>query len=194
MPLPWLIGAVAVAAAAAIVKAVSDDSPSSSSSSTTTYDDSDRREQEQEAKLGRDRDALKKRIAGTQQTRRSDLKSQLRLAAATLPSATDDAKGFARMTGLTLEGISGDVLEQKLGSTASSDSAYARTLKDILKAAPGVKASRVDKVLKGVNLLESVTDAVDAPVKDRATQAAIHSANARIERLQKLKNQLLSQV
>lgn len=77
MPLPWLIGAVAVAAVTAIVKAVSDDSLSSSSSSASSSGDAERRKQELAAKREREQQGLKARISNLEKDRREQLKAQL---------------------------------------------------------------------------------------------------------------------
>ena len=84
MPLPWLIGAAAVAAVTAIVKAVSDDSPSSSSSSSSSSGDAERRKQERAAKYEREQQGLKDRISNLEKDRREQLKAQLNSAAQTL--------------------------------------------------------------------------------------------------------------
>ena len=197
MPLPWLIGAAAVAAVAAIAKAVTDDSPSSSSTTTRTHDDSDRLRQEKEAAVQRERDGLKKNISKLQQDRREQLKTQLRLAAATLAPASGQASsvdGFAKMTKLTLEGISGERLEKIIGSTVSSLSGYGTTLKPLLASAPSIKVKQISQFLQGVNLLEMVSAPVNASDADKAALVQVQSANVRIGRLQQLKTQLLSQV
>ena len=196
MPLPWLIGAAAVAAVTAIVKAVSDDSPSSSSS-TSTYDDSARRRQEQEAKRQRERENLKARVQALAQERREQLKAHLRVAASALASPSDPhnpvSQGLSKMTKLTLEGVTGDQLEQRIRSTASSTSSYGKTVKSILQASPALESGCVIQFMQGVNLLETVTAPADAAARDQAALAQTQDAQARIERLQLLKRQLIPQ-
>lgn len=196
MPLPWLIGAAAVAAVTAIAKAVSDDSPSSSSS-TTTYDDSERRQQEQEAKRQRERENLKARVQLLAGERREQLKAELRGAASALTSSSDKhntvSEGLRKMARLTLEGVTGDQLEQHIRSTASSTSNYGKTVKAILQASPAIEGGHIIHFMQGLNLLETVTAPADATAWDRAALAQAQVAQERIERLQQLKRQLLSQ-
>ncbi|MFJ3467165.1 hypothetical protein ACIPO9_15345 [Pseudomonas sp. NPDC090203] len=196
MPLPWLIGAAAVAAVAAIAKAVSDDSPSSSSS-TTTHDDSHRRKQEEEAKRQRERDNLKARVGSLAGERREQLKTGLRAAATTLAATSDKhnpvSEGLSKMTRLTLEGVTGDQLEQRIRSTASSTSGYGKTVKAILQASPALEGEQVVNFMQGMNLLETVTAPADASASDLAALAKAQAAQQRIERLQQLKRQLLAQ-
>ncbi|MBL4983429.1 hypothetical protein [Pseudomonas fluorescens] len=196
MPLPWLIGVAAVAAVAAIAKAVSDDSPSSSSS-TTRHDDSERRQQELEAKRKRERENLKARVQSLAGDRREQLKAQLRGAASTLAASSDKhnpiSEGVNKMTRLTLEGVPGDQLEQRIRSTASSTSSYGKTVKAILQASPAMEGGQIVHFMQGVNLLESVTAPAEASASDQAALAQAQAAQARIERLQQLKRQLLSQ-
>lgn len=196
MPLPWLIGVAAVAAAAAIAKAVTDDSPSSSSS-TTHHDDSERRQQEQEAKRQRERENLKARLQSLAGDRREQLKAQLRGAASTLAASLDKynpvSEGVSKMPRLTLEGVTGDQLEQRIRSTASSTSSYGKTIKAILQASPALEGGHIVHFMQGVNLLESVTAPADASASDQAALAQMQAAQARIERLQQLKRQLLLQ-
>lgn len=194
MPLPWLIGVAAVAAAAAIAKAVSDDTPSSSSS-TTHYDDSERLEQEREAKRLREQENLKARVQSLAGERREQLKAQLRGAASTLAASLDKhnpvSEGVTKMTRLTLEGVTGDQLEQRIRSTASSTSNYGKTVKAILQASPTMEGGHIVHFMQGVNLLESVTAPAEASASDQAALAQAQVAQARIERLQQLKRQLL---
>ena len=196
MPLPWLIGVAAVAAVAAIAKAVSDDSPSSSSS-TTRHDDSERRQQELEAKRKRERENLKARVQSLAGDRREQLKAQLRGAASTLAASSDKhnpiSEGVSKMTRLTLEGVPGDQLDQRIRSTASSTSSYGKTVKAILQASPAMEGGQIVHFMQGVNLLESVTAPAEASASDQAALAQAQAAQARIERLQQLKRQLLSQ-
>ena len=196
MPLPWLIGVAAVAAAAAIAKAVSDDSPSSSSSSTH-HDDSERRQQEQEAKRQRERENLKARAQSLAGDRREQLKAQLRGAASTLAASSDKhnpvTESVNKMTRLTLEGVPGDQLEQRIRSTASSTSSYGKTVKAILQASPAMEGGHIVHFMQGVNLLESVTAPAEASASDQAALAQAQATLARIERLQQLKRQLLLQ-
>lgn len=196
MPLPWLIGVAAVAAAAAIAKAVSDDSPSSSSS-TTHSDDSERRQQEQEAKRQRERENLKARVQSLAGDRREQLKAQLRGAASTLAASSDKhnpvSEGISKMTRLTLEGVPGDQLEQRIRSTASLTSSYGKTVKAILQASPAMEGGHIVHFMQGVNLLESVSAPAEASAADQAALAQAQAAQARIERLQQLKRQLLLQ-
>lgn len=196
MPLPWLIGVAAVAAVAAIAKAVSDDSPSSSSS-TTRHDDSERRQQELEAKRKRERENLKARVQSLAGDRREQLKAQLRGAASTLAASSDKhnpiSESVSKMTRLTLEGVPGDQLEQRIRSTASSTSSYGKTVKAILQASPAMEGGQIVHFMQGVNLLESVTAPAEASASDQAALAQAQAAQARIERLQQLKRQLLSQ-
>lgn len=195
MPLPWLIGAAAVAAVAAIAKAVTDDSPSPSSSTTTHRDDSQRRQQEQDAKLQRERDSLKARVQSLAQDRREQLKTQLRGAASTLAASSDKhnpvSEGLIKMTRLTLEGLPGDVLEQRIRSSASSTSGYGKTAKAILQASPAIEGGQIVHFMQGLNLLESVTAPADASASDLAALAQTQAAQGRIERLQHLKRQIL---
>ncbi|ENB9665889.1 hypothetical protein [Pseudomonas putida] len=194
MPLPWLIGVAAVAAAAAIAKAVSDDTPSSSST-TTHYDDSERLEQEREAKRLREQENLKARVQSLAGERREQLKAQLRGAASTLAASLDKhnpvSEGVTKMTRLTLEGVTGDQLEQRIRSTASSTSNYGKTVKAILQASPTMEGGHIVHFMQGVNLLESVTAPAEASASDQAALAQAQVAQARIERLQQLKRQLL---
>ena len=196
MPLPWLIGVAAVAAAAAIAKAVSDDSPSSSSS-TTHHDDSERRQQEQQAKRQRERENLKARVQSLAGDRREQLKAQLRGAASTLAASSDRhnpvTESVKNLSRLTLEGVQGDQLEQRIRSTASSTSSYGKTVKAILQASPAMEGGHIVHFMQGVNLLESVTAPAEASASDQAALAQAQAAQARIERLQQLKRQLLSQ-
>lgn len=190
MPLPWLIGAAAVAAAAAIAKAISDDSPS-----TTNDDDSERRQQEQEAKRQRKRETLKARVQSLTEDRLEQLKVQLREAASTLAASIDKHKpvseSVTQMTQLTLEGVAGDQLEQHIHSTASSTSSYGETVKAILQASPAMENDHIVHFMQGVNLLESLTSPAEESACDQAALTQIQAAQARIERLQQLKRQLL---
>lgn len=196
MPLPWLIGVAAVAAVTAIAKAVSDDSPSSSSS-TTTYDDSERRQQEQEAKRQRERENLKARVQSLAGERREQLKAELRGAASALTSSSDKhntvSEGLSKMARLTLEGVTGDQLEQHIRSTASSTSNYGKTVKAILQASPAIEGGHIIHFMQGLNLLETVTAPADATACDHAALVQAQVAQERIERLQQLKRQLLPQ-
>lgn len=196
MPLPWLIGAAAVAAVAAIAKAVSGDSPSSSSS-TTTYDDSHRRKQEEEAKRQRERENFKARVQSLAGERREQLKAGLRAAATTLASTADKhnpvSEGLSKMAKLTLDGVTGDQLEQRIRSTASSTSNYSKTVKAILQASPALEGEHVVHFMQGMNLLEIVTAPADPSASDLAALAKVQAAQQRIERLQLLKRQLLPQ-
>lgn len=196
MPLPWLIGAAAVAAVAAIAKAVSGDSPSSSSS-TTTYDDSHRRKQEEEAKRQRERENFKARVQSLAGERREQLKAGLRAAATTLASTSDKrnpvSESLSKMAKLTLDGVTGDQLEQRIRSTASSTSDYSKTVKAILQASPALEGEHVVHFMQGVNLLEIVTAPADPSASDLAALAKAQAAQQRIERLQLLKRQLLPQ-
>ena len=196
MPLPWLIGAAAVAAVAAIAKAVSGDSPSSSSS-TTTYDDSHRRKQEEEAKRQRERENFKARVQSLAGERREQLKAGLRAAATTLASTADKhnpvSEGLSKMAKLTLDGVTGDQLEQRIRSTASSTSDYSKTVKAILQASPALEGEHVVHFMQGMNLLEIVTAPADPSASDLAALAKVQAAQQRIERLQLLKRQLLPQ-
>ncbi|MBA1222546.1 hypothetical protein G7017_16870 [Pseudomonas fulva] len=196
MPLPWLIGVAAVAAAAAIAKAVSDDSPSSSSS-TTHHDDSERRQQEQQAKRQRERENLKARVQSLAGDRREQLKAQLRGAASTLAASSDRhnpvTESVKNLSRLTLEGVQGDQLEQRIRSTASSTSSYGKTVKAILQASPAMEGGHIVHFMQGVNLLESVTAPAEASASDQAALAQAQATLARIERLQQLKRQLLLQ-
>ena len=196
MPLPWLIGAAAVAAVAAIAKAVSGDSPSTSSS-TTTYDDSHRRKQEEEAKRQRERENLKARVQSLAGERREQLKAGLRAAATTLASTADKhnpvSEGLSKMAKLTLDGVTGDQLEQRIRSTASSTSNYSKTVKAILQASPALEGEHVVHFMQGMNLLEIVTAPADPSASDLAALAKVQAAQQRIERLQLLKRQLLPQ-
>ncbi|WP_274642410.1 hypothetical protein [Pseudomonas serbica] len=196
MPLPWLIGIAAVAAVTAIAKAVSDDSPSSSSS-TTTYDDSERRQQEQEAKRKRDHEKLKTRVQSLASERREQLKAELRGAASALASSSDKhnpaSESLSKMTRLTLDGVTGDQLEQRISSTASSTSSYAKTVKAILQASHAMESGHIIQFIQGVNLLETVSATADASPSDHAALAQAQAAQQRIERLQQLKRQLYSQ-
>ncbi|MFJ2972954.1 hypothetical protein [Pseudomonas fulva] len=196
MPLPWLIGVAAVAAVTAIAKAVSDDSPSSSSS-TTTYDDSERLQQEQEAKRQREREKLKARVQSLAGERREQLKAELRGAASALTSSSDKhnivSEGLSKMARLTLEGVTGDQLEQHIRSTASSTSNYGKTVKAILQASPAIEGGHIIHFMQGLNLLETVTAPADATACDHAALAQAQVAQERIDRLQQLKRQLLPQ-
>ncbi|VXC97597.1 conserved exported hypothetical protein [Pseudomonas sp. 8Z] len=196
MPLPWLIGAAAVAAVTAIAKAVSDDSPSSSSS-TTRDDNSQRLQQEQEAKVQREQEKLKTRIKSFEQERREQLKANLRGAASTLAAPPDKhnpaSEDISKMTQLTLAGVTGDQLEQLMRSTASSKSNYGKTIKAILQASTTLEGSQIVKLMQGVNLLESITAPAEASASDLAALAQMQAAQERIERLQQLKRQLLLQ-
>jgi len=196
MPLPWLIGIAAVATAAAIAKAVSDDSPSSSSS-TTRHDDSQRLQQEQEARVQREQENLKTRIQSLAQERREQLKTNLRSAASTLATSSDKhspvSEGVSKMTLLTLEGVTGEQLEQRMRSTASSKSGYGKTTKAILQASTTLEGVQIMHFMQGVNLLESLTAPAEASASDLAALAQVQAAQDRIERLQQLKRQLLLQ-
>lgn len=72
MPLPWLIGTVAVVAAGALYKALQDDDSSSSYSSS-----SEREDQEREANRQREKDRLDQQISNAEITLENDLKSSL---------------------------------------------------------------------------------------------------------------------
>ena len=196
MPLPWLIGAAAVAAVAAIAKAVSGDSPSSSSS-TTTYDDSHRRKQEEEAKRQRERENFKARVQSLAGERREQLKAGLRAAATTLASTADKhnpvSEGLSKMAKLTLDGVTGDQLEQRIRSTASSTSNYSKTVKAILQASPALEGEHIVHFMQGVNLLETVAAPAEPSASDLGELAKAQAAQQRIERLQQLKRQLLPQ-
>lgn len=195
MPLPWLIGAAAVAAVAAIAKAVSDDSPTPSSS-TKTYD-IERNRQEQDAKRQRERDSLKARVQSLAGERRERLKAGLRTAASALTFSSDKhdpvSESLSKLAGLTLNEVPGDQLEQRMRSTASSTSSYGKTVKAILQASPTLESEQVVQFMQGVNLLETAAEPADASSSDLAALAQIQATQQRIERLQQLKRQLLSQ-
>ena len=194
MPLPWLIGAAVVAAVAVVAKVVSDDD---SPSHNDGDDDRQRRRQEQEAKRQRDREGLQARIQALAGEQREQLKAQLRVAALALVSPSDEhenvVQGLSKMTTLTLEGFTADQLEQQIRSTTSSSSSYGRTVKAILQASSAVKERQISQFMQGVNLLETVTAPVNAAASNQAVLAQVQSAQARIERLQELKRQLLTQ-
>ena len=56
-----------------------------------------------------------------------------------------------------------------------------------------MKGGQISQFMQGVNLLETVTAPVDVAASDQAVLAQVQSAQARIERLQELKRQLLTQ-
>ena len=178
MPLPWLIGAVAVAAVTAIVKAVSDDSPSSSSSTSSSSGDAERRKQELAAKREREQQGLKDRISNLEKDRREQLKTQLNSAAQTLGQPLK-AMGPAKTA---------TQLEQAVASTQSSGSTYGDAMKIILRADSAFSAVRSKRFLLQLNMLEVLTAPLAARQAEQQAQDQLQQSAARIKRLQKLKN------
>ena len=178
MPLPWLIGAVAVAAVTAIVKAVSDDSPSSSSSTSSSSGDAERRKQELAAKREREQQGLKDRISNLEKDRREQLKSQLNGAAQTLGQPV---KAMAPAKTATQ-------LEQVVASQQSSDSAYGDAMKIILRADSAFSAVKTKRFLSQLNVLETLTAPLAAQQTEHQAQTQLRESAARIKRLQQLKN------
>ena len=178
MPLPWLIGAAAVAAVTAIVKAVSDDSPSSSSSSSSSSGDAERRKQELAAKREREQQSLKDRISNLEKDRREQLKTQLNGAAQTLGQPV---KAMAPAKTATQ-------LEQAVANQQYSGSAYGDVMKIILHADSAFSAVKSKRFLLQLNVLESLTAPLAAQQAEQQAQAQLQQSAARIKRLQQLKN------
>ena len=178
MPLPWLIGAAAVAAVTAIVKAVSDDSPSSSSSSSSSSGDAERRKQERAAKREREQQGLKDRISNLEKDRREQLKTQLNSAAQTLGQPM-------RVMGPAKTATQ---LEQAVANQQYSGSAYGDVMKIILHADSAFSAVKSKRFLLQLNVLESLTAPLAAQQAEQQAQAQLQQSAARIKRLQKLKN------
>lgn len=178
MPLPWLIGAVAVAAVTAIVKAVSDDSPSSSSSTSSSSGDAERRKQELAAKREREQQGLKDRISNLEKDRREQLKTQLNSAAQTLGQPMK-AMGPAKTA---------TQLEQAVANQQYSGSAYGDAMKIILHADSAFSAVKSKRFLLQLNVLEALTAPLAAQQAEQQAQAQLQQSAARIKRLQKLKN------
>jgi hypothetical protein len=178
MPLPWLIGAAAVAAVTAIVKAVSDDSPSSSSSSSSSSGDAERRKQELAAKREREQQSLKDRISNLEKDRREQLKTQLNGAAQTLGQPV---KAMAPAKTATQ-------LEQAVANQQYSGSAYGDAMKFILRADSAFSAVKSNSFLLQLNVLESLTAPLAAQQAEQQAQAQLQQSAAQIKRLQKLKN------
>lgn len=178
MPLPWLIGAVAVAAVTAIVKAVSDDSPSSSSSTSSSSGDAERRKQELAAKREREQQGLKDRISNLEKDRREQLKTQLNRAAQTLGQPMK-AMGPAKTA---------TQLEQAVANQQYSGSAYGDAMKIILHADSAFSAVKSKRFLLQLNVLEALTAPLAAQQVEQQAQAQLQQSAARIKRLQQLKN------
>lgn len=178
MPLPWLIGAVAVAAVTAIVKAVSDDSPSSSSSTSSSSGDAERRKQELAAKREREQQGLKDRISNLEKDRREQLKTQLNSAAQTLGQPMK-AMGPAKTA---------TQLEQAVANQQYSGSAYGDAMKIILHADSAFSAVKSKRFLLQLNVLEALTAPLAAQQVEQQAQAQLQQSAARIKRLQQLKN------
>ena len=178
MPLPWLIGAAAVAAVTAIVKAVSDDSPSSSSSTSSSSGDAERRKQELAAKREREQQGLKDRISNLEKDRREQLKTQLNSAAQTLGQPMK-AMGPAKTA---------TQLEQAVANQQYSGSAYGDAMKIILHADSAFSAVKSKRFLLQLNVLEALTAPLAAQQAEQQAQAQLQQSAARIKRLQKLKN------
>ena len=178
MPLPWLIGAVAVAAVTAIVKAVSDDSPSSSSSTSSSSGDAERRKQELAAKREREQQGLKDRISNLEKDRREQLKTQLNSAAQTLGQPMK-AMGPAKTA---------TQLEQAVANQQYSGSAYGDVMKIILHADSAFSAVKSKRFLLQLNVLEALTAPMAAQQAEQQAQAQLQQSAARIKRLQQLKN------
>ncbi|EZI30577.1 hypothetical protein [Pseudomonas extremaustralis] len=178
MPLPWLIGAAAVAAVTAIVKAVSDDSPSSSSSSSSSSGDAERRKQERAAKHEREQQGLKDRISNLEKDRREQLKAQLNSAAQTLGQPVKTMAPAKTAT----------QLEQAVASTQSSGSAYGDAMKNILRADSAFSAVKSKRFLVQLNVLEALTAPLTTQSLEQQAQAQLRQSAARIKRLQQLKN------
>ena len=178
MPLPWLIGAAAVAAVTAIVKAVSDDSPSSNSSSSTSSGDAERRRQELAAKREREQQGLKDRISNLEKDRRAQLKTQLNSAAQTLGQPV---KVMAPLK-------TAIQLEQAVASNQSSGSAYGDAMKIILRSDSAFSAVKSKRFLVQLNVLEALTAPLTTQTLEQQAQAQLQQSAARIKRLQQLKN------
>lgn len=178
MPLPWLIGAVAVAAVTAIVKAVSDDSPSSSSSTSSSSGDAERRKQELAAKREREQQGLKDRISNLEKDRREQLKTQLNSAAQTLGQPMK-AMGPAKTA---------TQLEQAVANQQYSGSAYGDAMKIILHADSAFSAVKCKRFLLQLNVLEALTAPLAAQQAEQQALAQLQQSAARIKRLQQLKN------
>jgi hypothetical protein len=178
MPLPWLIGAVAVAAVTAIVKAVSDDSPSSSSSSSSSSGDAERRKQELAAKREREQQGLKERISNLENDRREQLKAQLNSAG---PILGQPVKAMATAKTATQ-------LKQAVASKQSSSSAYGDAMKVILHSDSAFSAVKTKRFLLQLNVLEALTAPLAAQQAEQQAQAQLQQSAARIKRLQQLKN------
>lgn len=178
MPLPWLIGAAAVAAVTAIVKAVSDDSPSSSSSTSSSSGDAERRKQELAAKREREQQGLKDRISNLEKDRREQLKTQLNSAAQTLGQPMK-AMGPAKTA---------TQLEQAVANQQYSGSAYGDAMKIILHADSAFSAVKCKRFLLQLNVLEALTAPLAAQQAEQQALAQLQQSAARIKRLQQLKN------
>ncbi len=178
MPLPWLIGAVAVAAVTALVKSVSDDSPSSSSSDSSSSGDAERRKQELAAKREREQNSLKARISNLEKDRREQLKNQLKTAEPTLGQPVK-AMSLAKTS---------TQLEQTFASTQASDSAYGGAMKVILRADSSFSTAKSRRFLSQLNVFESLTAPLTAQTLEQQAQAQLEQSAARIKRLQKLKS------
>lgn len=178
MPLPWLIGAAAVAAVTAIVKAVSDDSPSSSSSSSSRSGDAERRKQERAAKHEREQQGLKDRISNLEKDRREQLKAQINSAAQTLGQPVKTMAPAKTAT----------QLEQAVASTQSSGSAYGDAMKIILRADSALSAVKSKRFLLQLNVFEALTAPLAAQQAQQQAQVQLQQSAARIKRLQQLKS------
>lgn len=185
MPLPWLIGAAVVAAVTAVAKAVSDDSPSSTSSSNSGA--AERREQEREAELRRKREHLETRIVNLKRNRLESARTLLARAAEVL------GKRSGSTVGLTVSKF-----EEALKTKAQATSDYAKVLSSLLSidggsqgACTGKELDRFRVNLRALDSLYSTTALSDA---EREDLAAFHDASNRLERLQRLKNEIEQQV
>lgn len=184
MPLPWLIGAAVVAAVAAVAKAVSDDSPSSTSSSSSG--DTERREQEREAKRRRKREHLETSIVNLKRNRLENARTLLARAAEVLGKQSDST------VGLTVSRF-----EEALKAKSQATTDYAKALSSILSiddASLGACTNKeLDKFRVNLRALDSLYSSTALSDAEREDLAALHDASNRLERLQRLKNEIEQQ-
>lgn len=182
MPLPWLIGAAVVAAAAAVVKAVSDDAPSSSSRSGESV----MRRQERDARIQRERDSLSTRLKNLKHNRLEESRKLLATSAETLAQPPKKAME-----------VSTPKFEDALLAKLQARSGYARGMSKLLstpKHSRGVCPQKErSEFLVNLQVLESLYGPLTFGKEEQQTLAAIKESGSRLNKLQKLKQQLEQQ-
>lgn len=179
MPLPWLIGIAAVAAVAAVAKAVSDDGDSSSSS-----DDSQRHEQERLAKREKQRQSLSTQLANLKKNQITRAHDILR----------NSVEALSKNKNIIHETRNKERLESALKSQVKSTSEYAKAMANLIKTDEISQGQNPDNILKellmNIKVFDSLFLSIALNDSERTDIKNMKTIVSRLERLQKLKNQL----